>query len=273
MIATLTNVITSPGGTPKAKGKNAFDSVHAATHPTVVPSATNLSAKPMTSPRTEDRLAPNASFTPIALICCPTRNAIVPYIPMALRTIATNPRTPIIPALNLRPSVILLKKTFTNFGAPGSLPLRNGLIATRTAAETALDERRGTYQAPGALRWAPLLAAPITAAAHAARAIAPGQTTRILAQVANGLAVGVGAVGLATSIFYPVTFSLVTRDTPTGRIGAKLGIYNTLFGSGWTAGPVVAGISSDAFGSGSPYLAFAVAGSALAGSIAIVKRK
>ena len=86
-------------------------------------------------------------------------------------------------------------------------------------------------------------------------------------------AIAIALVGLATSIFYPVTFSLVTRDTPTGRIGAKLGIYNTLFGSGWTAGPVVAGISSDAFGSGSPYLAFAIAGSALAGSIAIVKRK
>jgi MFS family permease len=86
-------------------------------------------------------------------------------------------------------------------------------------------------------------------------------------------AIAIALVGLATSIFYPVTFSLVTRDTPTGRIGAKLGIYNTLFGSGWTAGPVVAGISSDAFGSDSPYLAFAVAGSALAGSIAIVKRR
>lgn len=86
-------------------------------------------------------------------------------------------------------------------------------------------------------------------------------------------AVAIALVGLATSIFYPVTFSLVTRDTPTGRIGAKLGIYNTLFGSGWTAGPVVAGISSDAFGSGSPYLAFAVAGSILAGSIGIVKRR
>lgn len=86
-------------------------------------------------------------------------------------------------------------------------------------------------------------------------------------------AIAIALVGLATSIFYPVTFSLVTRDTPTGRIGAKLGIYNTLFGSGWTAGPVVAGLSSDAFGSGSPYLAFAVAGSALAGSIALVKRR
>jgi MFS family permease len=86
-------------------------------------------------------------------------------------------------------------------------------------------------------------------------------------------AVAIALVGLATSIFYPVTFSLVTRDTPSGQIGAKLGVYNTLFGAGWTAGPIVAGISSDAFGSSSPYFAFFVAGSILAGSIVIVRKK
>ena len=86
-------------------------------------------------------------------------------------------------------------------------------------------------------------------------------------------AVAIALVGLATSIFYPVTFSLVTRDTPSGQIGAKLGVYNTLFGTGWTAGPIVAGVSSDAFGSASPYFAFFIAGSILAGSIALVKRR
>lgn len=85
-------------------------------------------------------------------------------------------------------------------------------------------------------------------------------------------AVAIALVGLATSIFYPVTFSLVTRNTPSGQIGAKLGLYNTLFGTGWTAGPIVAGLSSDAFGSGSPYFAFFIVGAMLAGSI-IVKRK
>ncbi|MEW6605013.1 MAG: MFS transporter [Thermoproteota archaeon] len=86
-------------------------------------------------------------------------------------------------------------------------------------------------------------------------------------------AVAIALVGLATSIFYPVTFSLVTRDTPSGQIGAKLGVYNTLFGAGWTGGPVMAGISSDAFGSGSPYFAFAIAGSILAGTIALIKKR
>ena len=86
-------------------------------------------------------------------------------------------------------------------------------------------------------------------------------------------AVAIALVGFATSIFYPVTFSLVTRDTPSGQIGAKLGVYNTLFGFGWTAGPVVAGFSSDAFGSGSPYFAFFIAGSMLAGSIAVFRKR
>ena len=86
-------------------------------------------------------------------------------------------------------------------------------------------------------------------------------------------AVAIALVGLATSIFYPITFSLVTRDTPSGQIGAKLGVYNTLFGTGWTAGPILAGVSSDAFGSASPYFAFFIAGSILAGSIALVKRR
>ncbi len=80
-------------------------------------------------------------------------------------------------------------------------------------------------------------------------------------------------IGLATSIFYPVTFNIVTRGTPPGQIGQKLGVYETLFGAGWTAGPIAAGLSSDAFGSSSPYLAFFIVGSALAASIASVRKK
>lgn len=80
-------------------------------------------------------------------------------------------------------------------------------------------------------------------------------------------------IGLATSIFYPVTFNIVTRNTPPGQMGQKLGVYETLFGIGWTAGPIAAGLSSDAFGSGSPYLAFFVIGSALATSIAFFRRR
>jgi DHA1 family multidrug resistance protein-like MFS transporter/DHA1 family quinolone resistance protein-like MFS transporter len=79
-------------------------------------------------------------------------------------------------------------------------------------------------------------------------------------------------MGISTSIFYPVTFNIVTRNVPLDKIGSKLGIYETLFGMGWTAGPLAAGLSSDAFGSSSPYLAFAFIGVALAGTIAVRKK-
>ena len=85
-------------------------------------------------------------------------------------------------------------------------------------------------------------------------------------------AVSIALFGLSTSIFYPVTFSLVTMDTPSGLVGSKLGVYNTLFGAGWTAGPIVAGFASDAFGPGSPYLAFFVIGSTFAAAITIFRK-
>jgi MFS family permease len=131
----------------------------------------------------------------------------------------------------------------------------------------------------GIARFATLMAVP-KIAGHGVLALAFAVSATAVAMFLSfaftsilSFAVSIALVGLATSIFYPVTFSLVTRDTPSGQIGAKLGVYNALFGAGWTSGPIVAGLSSDAFGSGSPYFAFAVAGSILAGSIAMVKRR
>src|SRR5687767_2898773 len=68
-------------------------------------------------------------------------------------------------------------------------------------AETALGERRGDYAAPEAVRWAPLLAAPVATAVHAARALWPNEATRKATTLVNGLAVGVGAAGLASSLY------------------------------------------------------------------------
>lgn len=86
-------------------------------------------------------------------------------------------------------------------------------------------------------------------------------------------AIALAMIGLATSIFYPVTFNLVTRNTPPGQVGQKLGVYETLFGAGWTAGPIAVGLSSDAFGSSVPYLALFLIGTALSGTIAFFRRK
>jgi MFS family permease len=85
-------------------------------------------------------------------------------------------------------------------------------------------------------------------------------------------AVSIALFGLSTSIFYPVSYNLVTMNTPSGHVGSKLGVYNTLFGAGWTAGPIVAGFASDAFGSGSPYLAFFIIGTMFAGATIIFRK-
>jgi predicted MFS family arabinose efflux permease len=82
-------------------------------------------------------------------------------------------------------------------------------------------------------------------------------------------AVALVLVGLAISIFYPVTLNIVTRNMPGEKMGERLGVYEALFGVGWTIGPIAVGLSSDAFGSSSPYLALFIIGSALSGAIAL----
>jgi MFS family permease len=64
----------------------------------------------------------------------------------------------------------------------------------------------------------------------------------------------------------------VTRNTPSEHVGSKLGVYNSLFGIGWTAGPIMAGFASDAFGSGSPYLAFFIIGTTFTAAIAVFRK-
>jgi MFS family permease len=79
-------------------------------------------------------------------------------------------------------------------------------------------------------------------------------------------------VGLATSIFYPVTFSIVTKNTRQEQMGQKLGVYETMFGIGWAIGPLTVGLSSQSFGSSIPYLALFVVGSSLAAALILAKR-
>ena len=72
-------------------------------------------------------------------------------------------------------------------------------------AEAAFGRRRGDYRPEDAVRWAPLIAAPIAGAAHIAQALWPGSTTRAVTQVVNIVAIGVGAAGLANSVYAAVT--------------------------------------------------------------------
>ena len=59
----------------------------------------------------------------------------------------------------------------------GGLHLLVAGLFLASGAEAALGERRGEYAAAGT-RWGPLAAAPLAAAAHAARAIAPCRAPR-----------------------------------------------------------------------------------------------
>ncbi|MDP9462892.1 MAG: MFS transporter, partial [Thermoproteota archaeon] len=109
------------------------------------------------------------------------------------------------------------------------------------------------------------------ALALAVSATAVGMLISFLSPSILSFAISIALFGFSTSIFYPISFSLVTRNTPSEHVGSKLGVYNSLFGIGWTAGPIMAGFASDAFGSGSPYLAFFVIGTTFTAAIAVFR--
>lgn len=111
-----------------------------------------------------------------------------------------------------------------------------------------------------------------TALSLAVVATAIGMLISFASTSIPSFAVSLALIGLATSIFYPVTFSMVTKNTPHAQMGQKLGVYETMFGIGWAVGPLAVGFSSDAFGSSSPYLALFVVGAALAASLRFVRR-
>jgi hypothetical protein len=81
----------------------------------------------------------------------------------------------------------------------GALHWMTAGLFVAAGAEAALGERRGDYR-PDPVRWAPFVVAPIAGAAQAARALWPSDTTRVIAQLANGIALGVGAAGLASTV-------------------------------------------------------------------------
>lgn len=110
------------------------------------------------------------------------------------------------------------------------------------------------------------------ALALAVSATAVGMIISFLSPSILSFAVSIALFGFSTSIFYPISFSLVTRNTPSEHVGSKLGVYNSLFGIGWTAGPIMAGFASDAFGSGSPYLAFFIIGTTFTAAIVVFRK-
>lgn len=71
------------------------------------------------------------------------------------------------------------------------------------------------------------------------------------------------AFGLAFSIYFPVTLSMVTRGIPSNLIGSAVGLYETIFGIGWASAPLASGLVADLAGIETPYLLMFIIGSVL----------
>jgi MFS family permease len=67
-------------------------------------------------------------------------------------------------------------------------------------------------------------------------------------------------MGFGFTIYFPLTFEIIMRKAQKKFSGGLIGAYEATFGIGWAAGPLFAGIVSEAFGKDAPYLGFFVIG-------------
>ena len=70
-------------------------------------------------------------------------------------------------------------------------------------------------------------------------------------------------MGFGFSIFFPLTLDIVLGKTKRDTAGSMIGVYEMIFGIGWTVGPLVAGLISQFHGGAAPYVVFCVAGIAV----------
>lgn len=66
--------------------------------------------------------------------------------------------------------------------------------------------------------------------------------------------------GFGFSLYFPITLSMIIRNVHKTMVGTSVGAYETIFGIGWAAGPIISGIVAEAFGSDLPYLSMFVIG-------------
>lgn len=88
----------------------------------------------------------------------------------------------------------------------------------------------------------------------------------LLSFLADGIAAFAAAMllmGFGFSVFFPLTLDIVLGRVGRGEEGSMIGVYETIFGVGWTAGPLVAGFISQYWGGAAPYAAFFAAGVAV----------
>ncbi|GIU71157.1 MAG: MFS transporter [Candidatus Nitrosocaldaceae archaeon] len=76
----------------------------------------------------------------------------------------------------------------------------------------------------------------------------------------NLIALALIMFGFAFSIYFPITLGIATKNVSNDVLGRYVGSYETVFGIGWTTGPVVAGVLADIFTSSTPYLIMFIIG-------------
>jgi MFS family permease len=78
----------------------------------------------------------------------------------------------------------------------------------------------------------------------------------------SGILFGLAMVlmGFGFSIFFPLTLEIILSKTNKGISGKMIGAYETIFGIGWTVGPIIGGFLTHNFGTKSPYLIFCFVG-------------
>ena len=79
-------------------------------------------------------------------------------------------------------------------------------------------------------------------------------------------------LGFGISLFYPLALEIILSKTSKSQAGIIIGTYETIFGIGAMSGAATAGIISEVWGIGAPYIIYLVAGGAIA-TFAIIKRK
>ena len=79
--------------------------------------------------------------------------------------------------------------------------------------------------------------------------------------------------GFGFSIFFPLSLDIILNKVGKNESGGIIGMYETIFGVGWTIGPFFAGLVSFAFSESLPYMLYAIFGTTIIAMIVIRRNK
>jgi DHA1 family multidrug resistance protein-like MFS transporter/DHA1 family quinolone resistance protein-like MFS transporter len=79
-------------------------------------------------------------------------------------------------------------------------------------------------------------------------------------------------MGFGFTVYFPLTFEIIMKKARKEHSGGLIGAYETTFGVGWAAGPLVAGMIANFFGNATPYLVLSGIGIMVAITVGL-KRK